>query len=1616
MHKNKLRRMSLKCRIYKDENGEIDFIETTDGSRSKLFDALVDITGGNKNTALNLYALTEVEDFKDITEAKINSIKNRVKKLVKTDSLSNSVIAQYNKLEDGSTPKDITANIIEKLSNTGLSNSVAMLTGPQIASKLREFGRENVSENTAGFVHKGNVYLNSDIIGLDTPIHEFGHIYLDWLKINKPELYNAGVALISKNKQEAKSYVSYVKQNQPNLVEGTEDFNNEILAQIIGDQGAKLINSKVRGSLKQWLNDLFEAIKNVLGLSDYTASQISSMTLGDFGKAAATDLLTKKFEGNRDFTDSDSIMLSVLSDYRDNTRFKFSDLIYPDVVFKDASSKAETKVATDFYKKIVNKFNKTFDRNLKLTSSNTENDFTVTVEYETGLKPKYFAYPTATMGEHATVDNIDKNVPLTSLRHELIHEMLVKNITDKFERINNLDNSANILSVEEVQRNRAYNYTLEDVFFERVVENVERNPDNQDTFEVSTFGTDIINRVKKELEGAEITKDNVISTLEDLFDGSNQWLKTTVLDIFENKVDYSVEDLSQLNDEVGRMFKQRFDLSRDIFSKELQRKIFEFATFFNEEYSGVLTRLNKIEKRNKLTRVVPGNTLFVESLPAAMTIANAYKRDMGIPLSETQKITMLDVDNSKKIAQEFESMVDERGNISPETKEAYDALITETLAQYEKILDYGYVMEINNEEPYASSKEMIEDLRDNKRMKVFSTESGFGVGGITAAEKANDPRLETTKFTDVNGYPLLFNDVFRFVHDFFGHAKLGNGFGAIGEENAWNVHYEMYSPKAKRAMTTETRGQNSWVNFSGVNDEAFALRDQARKLRKEGKLEEANALTSQVYDMMKFADQKLGLMPMWVSKANYTSLEDRRSIEVDGSKIFFRNQINPITGEATGKIEMELIETPVELRGQGKARETFKTALKYTDSLGKATVLTIASRDKFTTDAGLERFYSSLGYYKTSDFEMERNPKKVLPASYDENGEPGVKDLMEYINATSTTDPLSIEEQIISRNVALAMGAKSSEELIANLEKAILKNGMFVFDKNILQKSGVFNKYEAVKIANSLPLQRSIKTAFLQLKNTEPFTLEYDENFVSVNGSQLNIFGKQEVTNPFIAESELALDIAGMEVEEVEGYLTPDFGQKYINNPKFKQVVDSIAKENRFADVKVVKDGALVDKTVEIEDTIANTLIDEENLELAENIRYINEDISEEVWDENPNLVSKVLEGIRKDAINSGIDLRDISTRVLSNSREDVLYLLDTVENLLQDGLTDQNVREFAVAYREFFDLNNPEAKVIRTDNEFDVVVEANMSEYELFKNFGLVKKQGDIYRQTEEQSLDSLYDAMLEYPELLPADISTVDELKSFVEKEVTNLEVSDYEVDPDMLAKMYLYKRYFEFPLVARAAQVNTEGLNKVTSSPEYLITEFVKEFNKWVLETENKYFKVTEKGIELTEKDPLSKEEAILTVPEEFLKDLSEYDALSKNLNLGIESKELVFEDYDSQSQQRDFFANNPNYAKKLSGDYLYIEDGVLAVKNETETFVRTPQGVFEMIYEAGNVKFYNKLPSIDSNFKLIGLEKPLSDINFNKYQYLENSPSEFKKAKNYYTKQELQQIDDEYFNCQ
>jgi predicted GNAT family acetyltransferase len=173
-----------------------------------------------------------------------------------------------------------------------------------------------------------------------------------------------------------------------------------------------------------------------------------------------------------------------------------------------------------------------------------------------------------------------------------------------------------------------------------------------------------------------------------------------------------------------------------------------------------------------------------------------------------------DVARSTRIAAAYEAAVHDPNDF--EVQIAYDALINETLAQYQVVKELGIDIEFIEPgmvDPYEGGpREVLADLARG-HLWVFPTDSGFG-----QTEAPDNPLLAPTAET-IGDRVLLANDVFRIVHDVFGHGKEGVGFGPVGEENAWHSHVRMYSPLAARAMTSETRGQNTWVNY-GPHGEA----------------------------------------------------------------------------------------------------------------------------------------------------------------------------------------------------------------------------------------------------------------------------------------------------------------------------------------------------------------------------------------------------------------------------------------------------------------------------------------------------------------------------------------------------------------------------------------------------------------------------------------------------------------------------------------------------------------------------------------------------------------------------------------------------------------------------
>jgi hypothetical protein len=189
-------------------------------------------------------------------------------------------------------------------------------------------------------------------------------------------------------------------------------------------------------------------------------------------------------------------------------------------------------------------------------------------------------------------------------------------------------------------------------------------------------------------------------------------------------------------------------------------------------------------------------------------VANSYAKSKTLEAPVPHEPVKVDAERGKLIADAYEAMKHDPTN--PRVKQAYDALARETADQFYYIKAHtglqteAYTGEGN---PYKSSAAMMKDVKENNHLFYEPTSK-------TGALPEDHPMAGTVPTSPTGGEgEMPINDMFRIVHDYFGHAKEGHQFGVHGGENATLAHSKMFSPDARAALMTETRGQNSFVNF-----------------------------------------------------------------------------------------------------------------------------------------------------------------------------------------------------------------------------------------------------------------------------------------------------------------------------------------------------------------------------------------------------------------------------------------------------------------------------------------------------------------------------------------------------------------------------------------------------------------------------------------------------------------------------------------------------------------------------------------------------------------------------------------------------------------------------------
>lgn len=141
-----------------------------------------------------------------------------------------------------------------------------------------------------GFLYGNTIYLDPEQMRLDTPIHEYTHLWDRMCQEKEPELWKEGVALMKQTRlwQAVKEspFYSDIAQDE-NLVA------SEVHARLTGLQGAKLLETAngrkpLVARLKGWGKRFWSFVRGNV------AQEKKDLTLEDFVKAPISDLITQQ--------------------------------------------------------------------------------------------------------------------------------------------------------------------------------------------------------------------------------------------------------------------------------------------------------------------------------------------------------------------------------------------------------------------------------------------------------------------------------------------------------------------------------------------------------------------------------------------------------------------------------------------------------------------------------------------------------------------------------------------------------------------------------------------------------------------------------------------------------------------------------------------------------------------------------------------------------------------------------------------------------------------------------------------------------------------------------------------------------------------------------------------------------------------------------------------------------------------------------------------------------------------------------------------------------------------------------------------------------------------------
>lgn len=708
---------------------------------------------------------------------------------------------------------------------------------------------------------------------------------------------------------------------------------------------------------------------------------------------------------------------------------------------------------------------------------------------------------------------------------------------------------------------------------------------------------------------------------------------------------------------------------------------------------------------------------------------------------------------------------------------------------------------------------------------------------------------------------------------------------------------------------------------------------------------------------------------------------------------------------------------------------------------------------------------ATIEYEGTPSFNVFINPN-ATDGLVDANGEATLETVLDYIRAVNTenVEDMTPTEVETVKNMMISTGIANSDVFNIHLQK-LFPQGRF--SEEGLRASTIFNRGEKEAIIGDVETQQNLSKLAKQLNNrTEVIynDIDYNEDFVLFTGNK-NKYGKYEVKNPLVTEQEIKKIVAGIEDRELfdsafNNIPFPTIIEKYNTDEDFAQRMYENYSTLRKLPVQTIEGGEIIAKlennrTITVENT-ANL----ENSNFGEDIRFLSQ-VPFTIWEESQEEISQALSQIEQKGVEAAIDLEGLSEKYFTNSRNEILNFLATLNNL-ETTQTEENLQTFLQAYNEFFDVQPIEATQIAElspENRAKTLVYVTnpSSEYEMFDQHSLVKVDNNLYQKINKTTLDGAYEsiyaqAVVRDNRILPNEAyfgedvvdtrrlsdpvnkpEILNSIRYFINNNIYQLDLGVENFDSETAQLLLLYKYYFNNPI--NTPPVNTfaedlPALGNFDGDSNYLSSDYISDFQTEKLKEREKdsdvynqvysQFAIGESGIIPINNDVISLNTLSAAISEllteEQQKDLRNYAVVSKNRDIKMlfPTDPQIFT-MDTMIQEREYYQNYPNALPDFKENYRNINASTIVTEDAGQTFIRINNKLFEKAQDSAGQSFYRQIVTYEGNFNTIEPQEPVNKFDYQEIkQYLRDSETQ-ETINNLYTQEELDQINEQEFSC-